>query len=126
MWGNTDSAFVDGAEIHLAGSGGDLTVDYSNVRDRNGSGVSGSITWGSGNIGESTTADDPNFVDLNDYRIECPSKSINTANPTNSTIPADEFDLDGDSITTGEQTPDRDLLPRISASRADMGVTNCK
>lgn len=84
---------------------------------RLGSGVSGSVTWGSGNIGENTTAHDPNFD--SSFKLQCPSLSINGG--LNADVPADTENVDEDGSTT-EKTPDRALATRIVAGTVDMGA----
>jgi len=63
---------------------------------------------GTGNIG-----DDPSFVDPDnaDYRLGCGSPCIDAADNTG--VPADEFDLDGDSDTGEPLAFDLDGEPRF-------------
>jgi hypothetical protein len=124
VWGNT--ANDAGPEIWTDGAPGTMTIDYSDIRDRNGAGVVDpsppNITYVAGVIGENTTAHDPDFVGGGNYHLLCGSPCINTGqHPTGSHfVPADEFNLDGDG-STAEATPDLDILTRV-VGWVDMGV----
>jgi hypothetical protein len=122
VWGNTASS--EAPEIYGDDDGGTINIDYSDIRDRNGAGVVDpspqTVFYGSGVIGENTTAHNPDFVGGGDYHLGCASACINKGHPTTSIIPVDEFNLDGDGSST-EPTPDLDLLRRIVGT-VDMGV----
>jgi hypothetical protein len=122
VWGNTASS--EAPEIYGDDDGGTVTIDYSDIRDRNGAGVVDpspqTVFYGSGVIGENTTTHDPDFVGGGNYHLACTSPCINTGHPTTTIIPPDEFNLGG-LPGTSDETPDLDLLRRVTGT-VDMGV----
>jgi hypothetical protein len=120
VWGNSAAT---GPEIFRDLDPGTMSIDYSDIRDRNGSGVvdlANSISYGNGVIGENTTTDNPDFFGGGDYHLACSSPCINAGHPTTTIIPFDEFNLGG-LPGTSDETPDLDLLRRVVGT-VDMGV----
>ena len=109
-----------------------LKVRYSNVKDRfDILAVDGTVDWADAgqpdtNICENVTAHNPNFISASNFRLNCGSACINAGNPIATIIPADDFDLNANSYTSTERTPDLDVLPRVigfdGGYRVDMGA----
>ncbi|MCI0629194.1 MAG: hypothetical protein L0Y44_00890, partial [Phycisphaerales bacterium] len=125
FWDNTATGL--GKEIRQQSA--PVNVTYSDVRNRFGAGVSGTINWGSPDtsIGENLTLHNPDFMDAGagNYRLQCSSPCKDTG--LDESVPADGQDVneDGD---VDEATVDLDLTKRIIPDNAgnptevDMGA----
>lgn len=117
LWGNTAST---GAQVYFASGGGDLKIDASNVQG--GSSAIGPIAPTVYSADNQNS--DPLFINTSagNYRLSCPSPSIEAVNDSTALItnPNDTYDIDNSS-TTSEFTPDRDRTYRVLVVR-DQGA----
>ncbi|MBL9121463.1 MAG: hypothetical protein JNL80_16260 [Phycisphaerae bacterium] len=97
-----------------------VQMNYSNV-----SGTYSGPSLGTGNINDADpgfVSTEPNDPSSGDFRLSPSSPCINAGHPDDSRLPADLYDADYDNVTTSEELPDRDRLPRREQCRVDMGA----
>jgi len=119
FWDNDSSEIVHDDEVSFPST---LSVSHSTIE--------GGLTGSTNVTVEEILDDDPQFLSpgSNDFRLPDDSPAINqgdlnsfTSQSATSLIPFDEFDLDDDSLTDTEPTPDLALANRIQVS-PDHGV----
>ena len=98
LWGNTVSGGMTANQVTI--DSGQTTVEYCAVQDGQ-SGISGTVTWGSGNI-----SGDPLFVDAanDDYHLQSSSPCIGAGTLTGA--PSDDIDGDARPIPAGDTAVD--------------------